>query len=206
MREKSEGMGRALVRWAAMARWSASVELTEAGRPGLAAQYWFFSGTSTRGRVATTPARRYGVWRSRRSKSPPTPGPTASTAGSTTKAAGGQFEKSFNNGPISVIGIPSEAWKYVGWLFIQQQILFEDRPLREAFRGSSNLRHLADPDQRDRRARLRPPRPIHSDRPHPPLLRPAGGSGEGTGETRARTVVAARGASRGLSHSVGFGS
>lgn len=40
---------------------------------------------------------------------------------------------------ISVIGIPFAAWKYVGWLFIQQQILFEDKPLREAFRGSSDL-------------------------------------------------------------------
>ncbi|MGC1851558.1 MAG: hypothetical protein WA687_03860 [Solirubrobacterales bacterium] len=40
---------------------------------------------------------------------------------------------------ISVIGIPIAAWKYVGWLFIQQQILFEDKPLREAFRGSSDL-------------------------------------------------------------------
>jgi hypothetical protein len=38
---------------------------------------------------------------------------------------------------ISVIGIPFAAWKYVGWLFIQQQILFEDRSPREAFRGSS---------------------------------------------------------------------
>lgn len=40
---------------------------------------------------------------------------------------------------VSVIGIPFAAWKYVGWLFIQQQILFEDKPLREAFRGSSDL-------------------------------------------------------------------
>jgi hypothetical protein len=40
---------------------------------------------------------------------------------------------------ISIVGIPFAAWKYVGWLFIQQQILFEDRPLREAFRGSSDL-------------------------------------------------------------------
>lgn len=40
---------------------------------------------------------------------------------------------------ISVIGIPFAAWKYVGWLFIQQQILFEDRTPREAFRGSSEL-------------------------------------------------------------------
>lgn len=40
---------------------------------------------------------------------------------------------------ITVIGIPFAAWKYVGWLFLQQQILFEDKPLREAFRGSSDL-------------------------------------------------------------------
>lgn len=40
---------------------------------------------------------------------------------------------------ISVIGIPFAAWKYVGWLFLQQQILFEDRGVRPAFRGSSDL-------------------------------------------------------------------
>jgi len=40
---------------------------------------------------------------------------------------------------ITVIGIPFAAWKYVGWLFVQQQILFEDKPLRAAFRGSSDL-------------------------------------------------------------------
>ncbi len=40
---------------------------------------------------------------------------------------------------ITVIGAPFAAWKYVGWLFLQQQILFEDRGVREAFRGSSEL-------------------------------------------------------------------
>jgi hypothetical protein len=40
---------------------------------------------------------------------------------------------------ITVIGIPFAAWKYVGWLFLQQQILFEDRTVRDAFRGSSEL-------------------------------------------------------------------
>jgi hypothetical protein len=40
---------------------------------------------------------------------------------------------------ITVVGLPFAAWKYVGWLFLQQQILFEDKPLREAFRGSSEL-------------------------------------------------------------------
>jgi hypothetical protein len=40
---------------------------------------------------------------------------------------------------ITIVGIPFAAWKYVGWLFVQQQILFEDKHLREAFRGSSQL-------------------------------------------------------------------
>jgi hypothetical protein len=40
---------------------------------------------------------------------------------------------------ITVVGIPFAAWKYIGWLFIQQQILFEDKHVREAFRGSSQL-------------------------------------------------------------------
>ncbi len=40
---------------------------------------------------------------------------------------------------ITVVGLPFAAWKYVGWLFLQQQILFEDKPLREAFRDSSEL-------------------------------------------------------------------
>jgi hypothetical protein len=40
---------------------------------------------------------------------------------------------------ITIVGIPFAAWKYVGWLFVQQQILFEDRTVREAFRGSSSV-------------------------------------------------------------------
>ncbi len=40
---------------------------------------------------------------------------------------------------ITVIGLPFAIWKYVGWQFVQQQILFEDRPIRAAFRGSSDL-------------------------------------------------------------------
>jgi hypothetical protein len=40
---------------------------------------------------------------------------------------------------ITVVGIPFAAWKYVGWLFLQQQILFEDKTVREAFRDSSEL-------------------------------------------------------------------
>ena len=116
---------------------------------------------------------------------------------------------------ITIIGIPFAAWKYVGWLFLQQQILFEDKPMREAFRGSSELVRgrwwytlrvaavfwligivtgpvlgfalifadiSADPDQRDRRARLRPARPLHCDRPHAPLLRPPGRGRRGAGE------------------------
>ena len=40
---------------------------------------------------------------------------------------------------VTVVGLPFAAWKYVGWLFLQQQILFEDKTVREAFRGSSDL-------------------------------------------------------------------
>jgi hypothetical protein len=40
---------------------------------------------------------------------------------------------------ITVIGAPWAIWKYFGWQFIQQQILFEDKPLRAAFRDSSEL-------------------------------------------------------------------
>lgn len=40
---------------------------------------------------------------------------------------------------ITVIGIPFAVWKYVGWQFVQQEILFEDKKIREAFRSSSNL-------------------------------------------------------------------
>ncbi len=40
---------------------------------------------------------------------------------------------------LSVIGIPFAAWKFVGWQFVQQEVLFEDKPIREAFRGSSEL-------------------------------------------------------------------
>ena len=40
---------------------------------------------------------------------------------------------------ITVIGAPLAVWKYVEWQFVQQEILFEDRSLREAFRGSSRL-------------------------------------------------------------------
>lgn len=40
---------------------------------------------------------------------------------------------------ISIVGIPFAIWKYIGWLFVEQRILFEDKPLREAFRSSSQL-------------------------------------------------------------------
>jgi hypothetical protein len=39
---------------------------------------------------------------------------------------------------LSVIGIPWGIWKYVGWQFVQQEIVFDDKPMREAFRGSSD--------------------------------------------------------------------
>ncbi len=38
---------------------------------------------------------------------------------------------------LTVIGIPIAIWKYIDWQFVQQEILFEDKSIREAFRGSS---------------------------------------------------------------------
>lgn len=40
---------------------------------------------------------------------------------------------------LTVIGLPWAIWKYVGWQFVQQEILFDDKPIRGAFRGSSDL-------------------------------------------------------------------
>ncbi len=40
---------------------------------------------------------------------------------------------------VTIVGLPFAAWKYVGWLFLQQEILFEDKRVRDAFRGSSDL-------------------------------------------------------------------
>jgi hypothetical protein len=40
---------------------------------------------------------------------------------------------------ITVIGIPFAVWKFVSWQFVQQEILIEDKGIRDAFRGSSNL-------------------------------------------------------------------
>jgi hypothetical protein len=39
---------------------------------------------------------------------------------------------------ITVIGIPVAVYKYVGWQFVQQEIVFEDKSIREAFHGSSD--------------------------------------------------------------------
>ncbi len=38
---------------------------------------------------------------------------------------------------LTVIGIPFAIWKYVQWQFVQQEILFEGRRVRDAFRGSA---------------------------------------------------------------------
>jgi len=51
---------------------------------------------------------------------------------------------------LTVIGIPFAIWKVPGWAFVQQEILFEDRRIRDAFRRSSTLvrgrwRHTARP-------------------------------------------------------------
>jgi hypothetical protein len=40
---------------------------------------------------------------------------------------------------ITVIGLPVAIYKYVAWLFVQQEVLFTDKSIREAFRGSSAL-------------------------------------------------------------------
>ncbi len=40
---------------------------------------------------------------------------------------------------LSVIGIPFGIWKLVGWAFVQQEVLFTDKSVRDAFRGSSDL-------------------------------------------------------------------
>jgi len=39
----------------------------------------------------------------------------------------------------TVIGLPFAIWKYFEWQLIQQEIVFEDKSIREAFRGSSRL-------------------------------------------------------------------
>jgi hypothetical protein len=40
---------------------------------------------------------------------------------------------------ITVIGIPVAVYKYIGWQFIQQEIMFKNSSIREAFHGSSRL-------------------------------------------------------------------
>ena len=38
-----------------------------------------------------------------------------------------------------MIGIPIAIWKYVDWQFVQQEVLFENKRIRDALRGSSRL-------------------------------------------------------------------
>jgi hypothetical protein len=40
---------------------------------------------------------------------------------------------------VTVVGIPFAIWKLVGWAFVQQEVLFTDKSLRESFRASSDL-------------------------------------------------------------------
>ncbi len=42
---------------------------------------------------------------------------------------------------LTIIGIPYAIKKYVDWQFAQQEVLFEDRSMREALRGSSRAVH-----------------------------------------------------------------
>jgi hypothetical protein len=40
---------------------------------------------------------------------------------------------------LTIVGIPWAIWKLVGWAFVQQEVLFTRKSLRESFRGSSEL-------------------------------------------------------------------
>jgi hypothetical protein len=40
---------------------------------------------------------------------------------------------------LTIVGIPFAIWKYVEWQFVQQEIIFNDKRLRDAFRGSTRL-------------------------------------------------------------------
>ena len=40
---------------------------------------------------------------------------------------------------VTIIGLPIAIWKYVEWQFVQQQVLFEDRGIRDSLRGSTRL-------------------------------------------------------------------
>ena len=40
---------------------------------------------------------------------------------------------------LTIIGLPVAIWKYIEWQFVQQEVLFSDRGVRDALRGSSRL-------------------------------------------------------------------
>jgi hypothetical protein len=40
---------------------------------------------------------------------------------------------------LTIIGIPFAIWKYVEWQFVQQEIIFKDKGLRDALRGSTQV-------------------------------------------------------------------
>ncbi len=40
---------------------------------------------------------------------------------------------------LSVIGLPWALWKLVGWAFVQEEVIFTDKSLRQSFRESSEL-------------------------------------------------------------------
>jgi hypothetical protein len=40
---------------------------------------------------------------------------------------------------LTIVGIPWAIWKLVGWAFVQQEVLFTRKSLRESFRGSSEV-------------------------------------------------------------------
>ena len=40
---------------------------------------------------------------------------------------------------ITVIGLPFAVWKYVAWSLAKEEVVFGDKPVREALRGSSDL-------------------------------------------------------------------
>jgi hypothetical protein len=40
---------------------------------------------------------------------------------------------------LTVVGLPVAVYKYVAWQFVQQEVLFTDKSIREAFGGSSSL-------------------------------------------------------------------
>jgi hypothetical protein len=40
---------------------------------------------------------------------------------------------------LTVVGIPFAIWKLVGWAFVQQEVLFTDKSIRQSLRGSSEL-------------------------------------------------------------------